>query len=654
MTTYCSRSFLRLGIMLTAAIVSGCSGPPTEETATTAIPLTTATTAAAPSAFTSTASNASPTLLVAVFMHSEDPHHPDTPDFMQDSVAYRSFRAALLDFAERMQLAGLAWNFQPDWNFLNGVIEYEIAQADVTLLASTANKNVLRYLHENLGVEIDPHSHENDGYNFADVAYLISQTGVTPAPVVGGHIYDPTDPNYQNWPRFIAGIACQKFTCPAWRAELLMGAGTSNHRNDPVVTGMWEPASATNYFHAGDSGIAAFGGWDHELTSLPALADQVQSGALDTNLLWTFALNVNHSDIVKPGYLTNTMQPRIDQLQQWQAAARIEVATFQTSLTRWRNDYGQRSSVYQREGSYAAAQYVNFALNTQDFAYPELSAALVTRVLDLHEQFAVPLDVFLTTTQVDVFETSYPALLQRLFSSPVVKLSYHIRAPKPFANNYDWRGLGRMTYDQQVALVTDYETHGLDLVTGLPTTASGGFQKLARLWGLAPRMCGTVWDPTFAQATSQVFLELGCSMVIQHGSATSPGSIRYGLLLKPEHVDFKLFEFINTDGGIALDAAIAEARTLAGTESAFVGVKMHDNDFFATQSAWTYVYQDGGTRRPNWDPTRKPALLSATEQNAMWTLYDQAVRHAAALRDAGRVQLVDADDLIALASVAGP
>lgn len=45
-------------------------------------------------------------------------------------------------------------------------------------------------------------------------------------------------------------------------------------------------------------------------------------------------------------------------------------------------------------------------------------------------------------------------------------------------------------------------------------------------------------------------------------------------------------------------------------------------------------------------------LSSSTELNAMWTIYEHTLRHAAALRDAGTVQLVDADVLTALAQAA--
>lgn len=90
----------------------------------------------------------------------------------------------------------------------------------------------------------------------------------------------------------------------------------------------------------------------------------------------------------------------------------------------------------------------------------------------LHERLQIPIDVFLTTSQVVIFASDDPALLTRLVQSPVVALSYHLRAPKPYASNYDWIGLSVRPLDEQISIIANYETHGLDLVTGQPTEAS--------------------------------------------------------------------------------------------------------------------------------------------------------------------------------------
>ena len=68
--------------------------------------------------------------------------------------------------------------------------------------------------------------------------------------------------------------------------------------------------------------------------------------------------------------------------------------------------------------------YSFFALNTQDFAYPQQSADLVWRVIDLHESLDVPIDISLTTTMVDLYESQFMDLLRRLCTSRVVCLGY--------------------------------------------------------------------------------------------------------------------------------------------------------------------------------------------------------------------------------------
>lgn len=56
-----------------------------------------------------------------------------------------------------------------------------------TVIANTNGKNLLRWFVEEKGVICDPHSHEN-GYNYADVAYLHEQLGIMATKVVGGFL----------------------------------------------------------------------------------------------------------------------------------------------------------------------------------------------------------------------------------------------------------------------------------------------------------------------------------------------------------------------------------------------------------------------------------------------------------------------------------
>lgn len=277
-----------------------------------------------------------------------------------------------------------------------------------------------------------------------------------------------------------------------------------------------------------------------------------------------------------------------------------------------------------------------FSLNVQDFAWPELSAQLVFRALDLHEALGIPVDVSLTTTQSDLFWHDFPELFERLRVSALATVCCHVRPPAPYHAICDWLDVAAMTSGEQQALVRRYETHGLDLVTGQPTADDGGYAALVDRLGYAPPCVGIACDAAVQAAADTVFHDLGATFGVVHGRAANLGERRNSLYVRPEHVDLKLFQHVGADAGALIEAAAAEAPTVRGGRAPFVvGVKMHDNDFFAEDSAWVTVYASGNGRRPPWDLSRRSPLLDAAAQAAMWSLYEGAVTHAA--RNASRL-----------------
>jgi len=298
--------------------------------------------------------------------------------------------------------------------------------------------------------------------------------------------------------------------------------------------------------------------------------------------------------------------------------------------------------------------YITFTMNTQDFSYPEKSIALLNRVIDLHEKYQVPLDVFLTTTMTDIYETQAPDLLKRLKTSPMVSISYHTRPPKPYHNDFDWLGLDKMTAKQQYDTIMNYETHGLDAKTGQPTTANGGFKKLTEVMGYAPYIASALADRDVAASVASVFKDLGAKFSIVHGRAVNVGDTQNGLYLKPEHVDLRLFEHKGKNANGVIDAAIDEAHKAQGAHAPyFVGVKMHDNDFFAEKSAWLTIY-GAKPRKPPYDTSLKAKLLSQADQDQMWALYESTVIYAASLKTQGKATLVNAPTMYAMAKAAKP
>ena len=82
-----------------------------------------------------------------------------------------------------------------------------------------------------------------------------------------GHVYDPNDTAYQDWPKFTRtglpqnGLRGSRSPGYYWRPLLLMGAGTGSHENDPVVTGLWRPAATNDFFtHSPTAAIDARAG----------------------------------------------------------------------------------------------------------------------------------------------------------------------------------------------------------------------------------------------------------------------------------------------------------------------------------------------------------------------------------------------------------
>ncbi len=288
---------------------------------------------------------------------------------------------------------------------------------------------------------------------------------------------------------------------------------------------------------------------------------------------------------------------------------------------------------------------LSFSLNVHDFGYPDLSAATVNRVIDIHESLAVPVDIFLTTTMVDLFADDYPTLMERLRTSPEVAVSYHVRPPKPYYTGYDWMDLRSLAGDQVYAIVMDYETHGLDLATGRPTTLPGGFAKLASLIGRPPYIVGALADAPLVTPVDRVFADLGATMRVVHNRVVNAGESRDGLYSRPEHVDLKLYEHAGEQPSAVLEAALAQAHAAQGALAPyFVGVKMHDNDFFATRCAWGVIYM-GSDRTPPWDVTYRASLKSKATQAALWTLYEGTVSYAASIRS--RVNCLNAPGILA-------
>jgi hypothetical protein len=239
---------------------------------------------------------------------------------------------------------------------------------------------------------------------------------------------------------------------------------------------------------------------------------------------------------------------------------------------------------------------------------------------------------FLTDTIVDVYEREAPDLLERLKTSEVVAVSYHIRPPKPYYSSYDFLNLESWDNEAVYELVKNYEEHLVDLETGEPTDQVGGYEHLKEILGYAPKMAAAQTSPLIKGAVLRVFREKGAVFTVLHGAEYTLGDQVEGLYVRPEQIEIKLFEYTGDDLSGYLEDQFA-TYSIEGDYPVFMHIKMHDNDFIADQSAWTAIYQHRGEKgvEPPYDLSlyeKRVEALSVTEQEAMWGLYEQALQYA--------------------------
>ncbi len=286
---------------------------------------------------TNDASSKNPIYLTIV-SHNEEPASGRYPDFLANETVFWEHRAAILKFAEAVTAAGAKYDWQSDWNFLKAVAKYDHGTTD------TAGKNIVQYLSEDLGVEVDPHAHEST-YNYADVAYLIQQLGVEPSHVVGGFLVSPiADSKVEYFWNPLTSTVDSNYT---WQAELLWGGGSPNHVSDYAIAGMWRPSSAEEYLtHRPDAPLPNIGTYTSSWDGVDDLLTKQASGELPSNLMYTVSIMVNQDAMTDPTTIDETVTA-IHQYDDAIASGEVQWINLADALTIWQDQYDSVPNIYQ-------------------------------------------------------------------------------------------------------------------------------------------------------------------------------------------------------------------------------------------------------------------------------------------------------------------
>lgn len=274
---------------------------------------------------------------------------------------------------------------------------------------------------------------------------------------------------------------------------------------------------------------------------------------------------------------------------------------------------------------------VLFTLNTQEFIFSEESIETVNRVIDIHEEYNVPIDIYLDGVILQTYLDEAPELIERLKSSPVVSISYHARPPMPYYNGYEWMDFNSMNDGEIEDIVEEYSTYEIDPATGETTDQAGGFSYFEDVFGYAPVAAATPTNGTTGPFVKSYFGDNGANFLVENDRDYSWGATKDGIAVRPEDVEVKLFE--RTDE--TPEEIFAELDALSGSGPYFMNIKMHDNDFITDESAWVNIYvankkANKNQLTPPFDLSKAEnrVLLTDTEAEELWSAYEACVEYA--------------------------
>lgn len=288
-------------------------------------------------------------------------------------------------------------------------------------------------------------------------------------------------------------------------------------------------------------------------------------------------------------------------------------------------------------------KYVLFTLNIHDWTSPEKSIATLTQAIAIHEKYNVPLDIYLDDPIVQTYYQQDSNIFTRIKNSPIITVNYHLRPPYPYYSEFDFLGLENYSSSELQTLLLNYEEHAIDLETGMPTDAEGGYQFLKDIMGYAPVVVSG-YDPstTAGKILAQIYADKGATFVVVHGKSSVLGQKKGPLFIRPEDIEIKLYESVGQESSDVIKESITSLSNQADKGDRFINIKMHENNFYTKgYTAFDFVYYRNVREKtqilsPPWDTNAwesKVNYKSADEEDEMWQHYEDAVAYVASNTD---------------------
>lgn len=278
-----------------------------------------------------------PTIYVTIASHEQGPESANFIDYVNDEDAFWVKREGVVNFANMIHDQGAKYNFQSEFNFLQALVKYDKGTE------STNGKNLLRYLTEDLGFEVDTSFHSDD-CNQADGAYLFEQLGVPPSHTVGGLIASPAeDSKIEYYRNELHGLQYDA----TWKAEILWGAATLYHQGDEEVlwaSGIWKPKDNENFLVNDENAPLPYVGlYMHGWVGLDELIAKQQAGELEPGKIYTITLftgDLTNASIIQQ------FRSNLQELSDYRERGELQFVGIKEVVDIWKTQYNSEPNIY--------------------------------------------------------------------------------------------------------------------------------------------------------------------------------------------------------------------------------------------------------------------------------------------------------------------
>lgn len=277
-------------------------------------------------------------------------HNEENYTYLSNPPSFYIVRPKIIQMAQLAAVKGAKWHLGSDHIMLRAVIKYDTG----TIQMNTGGQNVLKYISSAYmnNVECDPHAHEST-YNNADVAKLHDSLGINPGTVMSGFLYNQLQGghDWQDYQNPTAGVVFPNYT---WAPEILWGAASPGHTNDPVDYGMWKPQSMTSFFtHQPSNHLINYGQGCkiqvHDTTNITTVMNEIryivnaiQSGSAPANGFYCTSIFFREGDLVVPGFINVKMDDLIDSINVLVSQNKVEWKFIPEVVTTWKNTYNSQ------------------------------------------------------------------------------------------------------------------------------------------------------------------------------------------------------------------------------------------------------------------------------------------------------------------------